>query len=116
MAAGVHRPQPRKRIPVVLTVGEVTRLLAVMTGEPGLLARLLYGTRTVQKLLGHADVSTIMLYTHVLELAAGGAASRWMTWSRSTSTSRSQDPLPLSSHQRQAAPGRVCEYAAAPVS
>jgi len=40
----IGRPQPRKRIPVVLTTDEVARLLAVITGELGLLARLLYGT------------------------------------------------------------------------
>lgn len=33
------------------------------------------GIRTEQELLGHSDVSTAMIDTHVLKVAAGGTAS-----------------------------------------
>lgn len=40
----IGRPLVKKRIPSVLTVIEVQRLLSLVDGEPALLARLLYGT------------------------------------------------------------------------
>jgi site-specific recombinase XerD len=46
----LNRPAEKRRIPTVLTVEEVA---------------------AVQELLGHSDVSTTMIYTHVLKIAAG---------------------------------------------
>ena len=40
----IGRPVSARRIPSVLTVAEIQRVLDLMDGEAGLLARLLYGT------------------------------------------------------------------------
>jgi site-specific recombinase XerD len=90
---GVEQAKAPARLPVVLTRDEVARVLDRLSGTRVLIGELLYGTgmrimealrlrvkdvefiRTAQELLGHADVSTNMIHTHVLDRGGRGVSS-----------------------------------------